>query len=478
MHPAAIPRPALLATIFAFNFIEFLQSGMVVFATAPTMGHIGAAPEEYALATSLYAAVAVLAISQMTVLIQRLGWRDYLLGAALLCAAGAWTCAATDTLAGFIAGRVLMAAGGGAFMTAARMLVNLIPPSPARFFGIAAFAGALSSGLATSSWLAATMIEREAWSGIFLVLALLALLAGAFALRWLPPTAATLDAAPSRFHLGDGLALGGGVFLVLYGLQRLAYDWHGRRADVVLLLACGAGLALLFYAGQRRRARPFLRLEMLKNSRYLTGLAIFTFCYTALGVFNAVLPQLVQRVLGVAIVQAGQLQSAGMALALPVFACALAVIRKRPHATKFYVTGFLSLAAFGWRFAHLDPAVPAWTGVAPWIGLFGVFVFVSMATTALHSFKDFQQDNVLFAHAQQFKNMLGQVGIALGAGVGTVLLQERGALHGARLAEQAAAGPALLAQQGSLLAGLDVFLALACCGVAGAVLLSMQRRFD
>lgn len=478
MPPATIPRPALLATIFIFNFIEFLQSGMVVFAAGPTMGHVGAAPEEYGLVTSLYAAVAVLSISQMTVLVQRLGWRDYLLGSALLCAAGAWLCAASETLAGFAAGRVLMAAGGGAFMSAARMLVNFIPPSPLRFFGIVAFAGALSSGLAASSWLAGSMIGNEAWSGIFLVLALLALLAGALALRWLPVGGATLDAVPTRFEAGDALALGGAVFLLLYGLQRLAYDWHGRRAGVLLLLACGAGLGALFFFMQRRRAQPFLRLAILRSPRYLTGLAIFSFCYMALGVFNAVLPQLVQRVLGVAIEQAGQLQAAGMALALPVFALMLLVVRKRPHASKFYVAGFLSLAAFGWHFSNLDPAAPPWTGVAPWIGLFGAFVFMSMATTALHSFKDLQHDNLLFSHAQQFKNMLGQVGLALGAGTGAVLLQERSALHGARLAESASAGAVLLAQQGSLLAGIDVFRVLAWCGVAGAVMLAMQRRFD
>ncbi len=127
-----IPRPALLATIFVFNLIEFLQSGMIVFASAPTMGRIGASPEQYSLVTALYAAVAVLSISQMTVLVQRFGWRDFLLGAVLLFLGGSWLCAGATSLGAFATGRILMAAGGGAFMTAARMMVNLIPPSPQR----------------------------------------------------------------------------------------------------------------------------------------------------------------------------------------------------------------------------------------------------------------------------------------------------------------------------------------------------------
>ncbi len=53
----AIPRPALLAAIFVFNFIEFLSTGMTVFAAPAIMGHVGASPEEYATVSALYAAV-------------------------------------------------------------------------------------------------------------------------------------------------------------------------------------------------------------------------------------------------------------------------------------------------------------------------------------------------------------------------------------------------------------------------------------
>jgi MFS family permease len=478
MHVHHIPRPALLATIFVLVLIEFLHSGMIVFAAVPTMGQIGASPEQYSLVTALYAAVAVLAISQMALLIQRLGWRDYLLGSIFLFITGAWICAAATTVAGFAAGRVLMAAGGGAFMTCGRMLVNLIPPSPQRIIGIAAFGGALSTGLAAAPWFAGTFVGREAWSAIFLALILLAVVAAGLALRWLPATAATLEAAASEFDPGDALALGGGVFLLLYGLQRLAYDWHGERPQLFVLVLCGLGLLLLAFHGLGRRGRPFLRLEMLRSRRYLTGLAIFSLCYAVLGIVNAVLPQLVQGALGVAFEQAGQLQAAGTAAAVPAFVTLLLVVRKRPHATKFYVTAFLLLAAFGWRLSAIDPAAPAWTAVAPWLGLFGAFVMLGMATTALHSFKDLQHDNVLFSHAQQLKNMLGQVGIALGAGCAAVVLQQRAAVHAARLLEQASAAPAVLARQGSLLAGIDLFAALGWIGVAGAAVLAMQRRFD
>ncbi len=472
-----IPRPALLATIFVFNLIEFLQSGMIVFASAPTMGRIGASPEQYSLVTALYAAVAVLSISQITVLVQRFGWRDFLLGAVLVFLGGSWLCAGATSVGAFATGRILMAAGGGVFMTAARMMVNLIPPSPQRIQGIAAFGGALASGMAVAPVTAASLVDADAWSGIFLLLALLGAIAGAATLLWMPADAVTLDGTRSGFDPGDGMLLGGGAFLLLFALQRLSYDWHGERALVAGLLAAGAGLLAWFVLSHRRHGQPFVRLEMLRSRRYLTGLAIFSVCYGLLGTFNGLMPHLVQRVLGVAYRQAGELQSAGLSAAVPTFVVMLLLVKRRPHPTKFYVTAFMLLAAFGWHFAHLDPATPAWRGVAPWIGLFGAFVVPGMAVTALHSFKDLQHDNVLFSNAQQLKNMLGQFGLALGSGCAAILLQQRGALHGARLAENAAAAPAILAQQGALLAGIDAFWALVWIGVAGAAVLAFQRRF-
>lgn len=474
----AIPRPALLAAIFVFNLIEFLSTGMTVFAAPAIMGHVGASPEEYATVSALYAAVAVLAISQMTVLVQRLGWRNYLLGAVLCYMLGAWTCATAGGVAAFAAGRLMMALGGGVFMTASRMMVNLIPPSPQRLQGIAAFGGALSCGLALGPWIAAKLLGIEAWGAMFLLLAVLAALGALLAARWLPVDAATLDGTPSRMHLPDAALLGLGAALTLYALQHLAYDWHGERAPLLGRLALGVALLGAFALLHARRARAFLYLRILASARYRLGLVIYGVCYVMLGMVNTLLPQAVQKGLGVGLEQAGELQGIGLLSTVIAFVAMLELVKRRPHPTKFYVTGFLMLALLGWRFATLDPRAAAWDTLMLWLGLFGAFLTLGMATTAIHSFKDVQADNVVFSNAQQLKNMLGQAGLALGVGVTNIGLQERTALHMARLGERALEGGAELARQAGLLASQDLFWIVTWVGVAGAVLLALQRRFD
>lgn len=476
-----IPRPALLAAIFVFNFIEFLSTGMTVFAAPAIMGHVGASPEEYATISALYAAVAVLSISQLTVLMQRLGWRNYLLGAVLCYMLGAWLCATSGTVAAFAGGRLLMALGGGVFMTVSRMMVNLIPPSPQRLQGIAAFGGALSCGLALGPWVASKMLAHEAWGGMFLALAFLATLGALIATRWLPQSAVTLDASPSRMHVLDALLLGLGAAVTLYALQHLTYDWHGERAPLVWRLALGLALLAAFGLVHARRSDPFLQLRILRSPRYRLGLLIFSVCYGVLGMVNTLLPQVVQKGLGVGLEQAGELQGVGLLSTVIAFLAMLELVKRKPHPTKFYVTGFLFLALLAWRFATLDPRAYAWDAVMFWFGLFGAFLTLGMATTAIHSFKDLQADNVVFANAQQLKNMLGQVGLALGVGLTSIGLQERTALHASRLAEKTSAlgsHGVEMARQAGLLAGQDLFWIVMWVGLVGAVLLALQRRFD
>jgi DHA2 family multidrug resistance protein len=475
------PRPALLGAIFVFNFIEFLSTGMTVFAAPAIMGHIGASPEEYATVSALYAAVAVLSISQMTVLLQRLGWRNYLLAAVLCYMVGAWICATSGSVAGFAAGRLVMAMGGGVFMTVSRMMVNLIPPSPQRLQGIAAYGAALSGGLALGPWVAAKMLGHEAWGGMFLVLAALATLGALIAARWMPPDAVTLDGTPTRMHPLDAMLLGAGAAITLYALQHLTYDWHGERAPLMGHLLLGLALLGAFGLLHARRTAPFLHLEVVRSPRYRLGLVIFSVCYAMLGMVNTLLPQVVQKGLGVGLEQAGELQGIGLLATVIAFIVMLELVKRRPHPTKFFVTGFLMLALLGWRFATLDPRAYAWDAVIFWLGLFGAFLTLGMATTAIHSFKELQADNVVFSNAQQLKNMLGQAGLALGVGMTNIGLQERTALHASRLADKATAlpdGGAELARQAGLLAGQDLFWIVMWVGLVGAVLLALQRRFD
>jgi MFS family permease len=506
MHidPPRHPR-LLLFTIFLLTAIEYLQSGMIAFGAGPIMGEIGAAPEEFSLVSATYACVAVAVICKQRWMVERLGWRRYVLCSLAVFACGAVICAASSGTSQFLAGRIVMALGGGGLMNSSRVLVNLFPPSPARFTGIKFFATALAVGSSAGPWLASLAVSHDGWQWIFFILVGLALVAAILAALALPAEVPPHEMR-TQSHPVLLMALIAGTFFVLYALQRSYYDFYGD----LTMLAAAAALGILaigsFVHAMHRAQRPLLDLPNLRNRRYWTGVTLFTCCYALMGATNYMLPAVLQRGLGFAWEAIGPVQAAGLAATILTWAVASLIMPKRPAAKKFYLVGFLALAAFGWQVRSLTPQASLWSDFVPALACYGVFVMLVLSTTALHTFREVQHHETVFSHAQQVKNMLAQFGSALGIAAATAGLQAGIATHYTALnvrftagdpayahalqaatetlrqggaPQPAAAAAASLAQalgqQATLLAGLDYFTLVAAIGVIGAVVMLAQR---
>lgn len=509
MQPAIHPRRGvLLLTIFLLNVVEFLQAGMIAFGAGPIMGGIGASPEQFSLATAVYASVAIGVIAHQRWLLERMGWRRFIVASAACFICGAAICAGSGDVPHFILGRAVMGLGGAGFMTSARLMINLMPPSPQRLFGIRWFASAVAFGTAAAPWLASQAVAHDAWQAIFVLLAALAGAGAVLGLFCLPEQ--RVDAAQrSASHPLPLLLLVGGSFLCLYALQRASYDFYSNRALSLALLATGV-LALFWFARQQyHHARPLLVIARLLQRRYLVGVALFMLCYVVLGANNSMLPVLMQRALNQPWQVIGQVQSLGMMAALATILVMLLIVPKSPQPRKFYVAGFLCLAYSGWQLRRLTPEANLWLDVMPAIAAYGMFIMLVMATTALQTFIQLQGDEVAFSNGQQLKNMVSQFGIAFGSASATLMLQWRTSEHyavlnqrfvggdtelarllehlatfltpslGAQQAGQAALGQLaqLLNQQAALLSSLEYFTIVMVLSLAFAVIMFVQRLF-
>lgn len=490
----------LLAIVFLLNGTEFLQSGMIAFGASAIMGQVNASPDEFIIAVVAYAAVAITAISVQHWLVERVGWRAYVQWSAAVFVVGGIICSTSAGFGQFLLGRCVMALGGAGFMTAARLLINLIPPSPARMKGIGAFGSSLALGNALAPWVAASAVDADHWEGMFAVPAALAVLAAMLAVRTLPnQLVPELDR--TRAHPVLLLAILCASLLTLYALQWAAFDYY---ADPLRLLAClAAGLlaGALVIRHQLRQKRPLLELRKLLQPRYLAGLALFAFCYVILGANNTILPALLQRALGAPLVAIGGVQTAGLLSSVVAFVAMLAVLRKYPAPRKFYVVGFAFLAWFAWQLSRLNTDADLLRDVLPAIACFGVFLILVLATTAIHTFTGLQTDEVGFNHGQMIKNMMSQVGIALGIAGATLGLQWRIAEHSTVLARRFANGDTaftalrdqlafqggaqmataqlgqIVNQQAALLASVDYFSLLMVVAIVSAVVMVLQRVF-
>lgn len=496
-HPQQV---ALLGIVFLLNGTEFLQSGMIAFGASAIMGKINASPDDFVLATVVYAAFAITAIAVQHWMVERLGWRSYIQLSAAMFVTGGVICASSNSFAQFLLGRAVMAIGGAGFMTSARLLINLIPPSPERMKGIGAFGSALALGNALAPWVASAGVDVDMWAVIFVVPAMLAIGAAVLAQLALPNNLAP-DA--TRTQTSPWLTVGilCASLFGLYGLQRAAFEFYDDAIPLLLCLAISVIGAAFVIRHQYRHARPLLAIRSLMQPRYLAGLALFAFCYVILGANNTMLPVLLQRALGVPWLAVGEVQTLGLLSSLIAFAAMILVLKKSPSPRKFYVIGFAFLAYFAWQLSSLNASANLLRDVLPAIAAFGIFLILVLATTAIHTFTDLQRDTVGFNHGQMVKNMMSQFGIALGIAGSTVAMQWRVSEHFTFLSERfnngdvafvalrdqlsAVVGPQqamaqlgqLLTQQATLLAGLDYFSALMIAAALSAVVMMAQRIF-
>jgi DHA2 family multidrug resistance protein len=102
---------------------------------------------------------------------------------------------------------------------------------------------------------------------------------------------------------------------------------------------------------------------------------------------------------------------------------------------RYYLAGFSALLLCGWQLSHLSELAEPLAAVLPSLWLHGAFLILVLATTAMQTFQKLPQENRIFSHANQVKNMFAQFGIAAGFALATFCLQWRASAHYAALGD-------------------------------------------
>lgn len=503
-HPT-LPSKSLLITILLLTMIEFLHAGMLGFAANPIMGETNTTPEQFSLAAAAYAGTAILTISKQYWLVERIGWRYFVIASLSFFIAGALICATSLSFNQFLLGRIIMGLGGAAFMTTGRVLVNLIPPSPLRFIGIKYFATGLALGITLAPGLAALAVSHESWFDIFILLSILALVTMCIAFFALPQKIQPLHLRTTS-HPVLVILLISGSFLIIYGLQRVQYDFFNNIGLLLIIFLASLTTITYFFIKIIHHEKPFLEFKGLRNKKYIFGVCLFTLCYLLLGANNYMLPFLMQKALNFNWETVGKFQTLGLSSTVVGWFIMLKMIPKSPQPKKFFIVGFICMILFGFQLKAITPDANLWTNILPALICNGIFLMFVMATTAMQTFQEVQHNEVVFASAQQAKNMLGQFGMALGLAIATIISQWRTAVHVeqlnfhftkndttlvealSKLSPQSLSNTSIdpsalqilsqqLIQQSYLLACIDYFVCIEVLGCIGLLFMVFQKTF-
>lgn len=158
---------ALRLGIVLLVALEFLQNGMLAFGANHIIQGLNSTPQAFSLAAAVYASVAILLIVKHRWLVDRLGYRDFVLGSLVLYILGALGAGFAQDMALFTLARAVQALGGATFFTAARMQVNRFP-APERLLSIRFFVTGLFLGSIIAPILAAWLLSVAVGCGLAL----------------------------------------------------------------------------------------------------------------------------------------------------------------------------------------------------------------------------------------------------------------------------------------------------------------------
>ncbi len=500
------------ATIFLLMLVNFLQVGMIAFAASPLMGELGVSPQEYSLSTAAYAAVAVVTISKQRWLVERIGWRNYIHASLLIFFLGCLLCYNSTDFTSFLIGHVTMGFGGAAFMAGARILVTLLPAGVSRFQGVKIYAYGLTIGMALSPFLAARLFIDASWNDLFLILMGLCVLAAICAYFCLPGIPSK-EEVRSQSHPYFLMALATGSFLTLYALDSGSYEFYSNTVLVSVILLLGLTSIYYFIRSMIRHHHrsPLLSMKRIFNSKkYRSGILVFFICYLIMGSNSYFLPQILEKGLGFGWGTVGNYYGFGLTSMVFGVWLQMKLFPKMPNGKKYFLVGFFCISSYGLMMSNVSSSADLQTYILPAIMLYGLFGIFLQGTTAAKSFSELEHDSTMFSHAQQFKNMVSQIGQSMGVALASIGLQWRTTVHYdvlnnhvasndpiyqktlAQVATQYAKHTdavsaqkmafswiqSLLSQQSTLLAGIDYFTLLFFVGIIGFVVMLIQKRLN
>lgn len=428
-QPDLLASPAgrwFFATAMCFTiFLDYFQNTIVGISSQFIMGNIGAGPEEYAWSTTAYAIVTVLVISKLSWLVQHLGFRRYLTLSVLLFGLGAFLAGSSNSPMELVMARAIQGLGGGALFTGTRIAFEEFVRTDDRikllnFYFIGCMLG-IALGPLTAGYL---VMQSSDWRWVFYLLVPLSLMTAVLVYLAVPERDTGLP--PSRFHYGGIITLALGIGLLQIFSQQVHFEvLHDYPLLRLLLIAALAALAF-FVWHQFTHEAPLLKLKAISRRSFLIGIGIYFMFYFGSYAFNYVYPMFMGS-LGFnpeAIGETLMINGTISMVCLLFVNFTLLKPGRNLHALMVigYGIGFVVCIAFS-----LMSSSAGLQNILPPLILQAVMVSLVVAPIPVMTFSELAPQD--FASGYQVKNIVRQMGNAIGIASMAIFLEYRDAFH-------------------------------------------------
>ncbi|MCZ4500908.1 MAG: drug resistance transporter, EmrB/QacA subfamily [Marmoricola sp.] len=420
------PWPALWALVLGF-FMIMVDSTIVTVATPAIIEDLHAEVNSVVWVTSAY----LLAYAVPVLITGRLGDRFgqkrlYMIGLVVFTLSSLW-CGLTGTVEGLIIARVFQGFGASMMTPQTMAIITRIFPAQRRGQAMALWGATAGVALLVGPLLGGVLVDGLGWEWIFFINIPVGVVAFALAWRLVP----TLTTNPHRFDWLGVVLSGGGMFLLVFGIQEgHQYDWGTVTGQITVWRLIIAGLIVfgLFVFWQSRNSRePLVPLGLFRERNFSLaniGISTISFAFTAMAFPMMLYAQLVRGL--------SPTEAALLLVPMAVFSIALAPIvgklTDRVHPRLITATGFITAcASLVWLAVELTPDSPTWQIMLPvaLLGAGSAGIWAPLSATATRNLP-----MSLAGAGAGVYNATRQVGAVLGSAGIALLMDSRLAAQG------------------------------------------------
>ncbi|MCI2241087.1 MDR family MFS transporter [Adlercreutzia faecimuris] len=335
--------------------------------------------------------------------------RLFLVCMALFAVGSAMTGFAT-TFPVMLSGRLLQAAGAGMLMPMTMTVLLVTFPTDKRGSAMGLFGLVIAFAPAIGPTIAGIIIDRLDWHIMFFIVtffAVVVIVAALFLMEDRPPA-----------NKGDAQLdpLSVALSTLGFGLMLYGFSVVGSQGLTLLNAACtvvGIVGVVWFFVRQTRLERPMLRVEVLRNRRFLVATVIGMLVQGALLAAGILMPIYIQTLMGYSATVSGLVLMPGAVL-MGIMNPIAGKLFDKHGPRKLGVIGMVLLTITTCGFALLTFATPIWfIAVLYTVRMFSMaLVNMPITTWGMNAL-----DNKLMNHGTSVNNTLRQVAGALGTAV-------------------------------------------------------------
>ena len=284
-----------LGVVVVGMFMSVLDTSIVNVAIPTMQGQFGASPDDIQWIATAYTLCLGVVVPTSAWLGERLGLRRTYLGALVLFSVFSAMCGTAGDLNTMIVYRILQAIPGGIIpVTCLTILYRMVPPAKlGSAMGLYGLGIVFAPGVGPT--LGGYLVDYVDWRLIFYINVPIGILGAVAAMVVLPK----FPPGPKRsFDMPGFLCIASACFALLLAVSE-GTQWGWTSYPVLILIAGGINLLVLFVAVELRARQPLLDLRAFRYWPFVNSLILMGIVYT--GMFSSIylVPLFLQNVQGI-----------------------------------------------------------------------------------------------------------------------------------------------------------------------------------